>query len=142
MASPNNQIQKYFWILLGFASLALGILGIFLPLLPTTPFLLLSSFCFIRSSDRLHSWLISHKVLGKYINNYLNHKAISLRDKIATLIILWVSLIISMTAAGHLHVTLLLIAVGIGVSIHILSMRTLKAEDANENTVKKRIRYK
>lgn len=129
-------LKKYLWIALGFASLVLGILGIFLPLLPTTPFLLLTSFCFIRGSDRLHSWLTSHKVFGKYINNYLYHKAIPLKTKIATLIILWGSLIISMIVIAHIHVALLLIAVGIGVSNHVVSMRTLKAEHANENDVK------
>ncbi|MDR2823760.1 MAG: YbaN family protein, partial [Prevotellaceae bacterium] len=58
--------MKYLLIVLGVISLAWGVLGIFLPLLPTTPFLLLSAFLFARSSEKLHSWLLNHKILGKY----------------------------------------------------------------------------
>ncbi|MDR2626822.1 MAG: YbaN family protein, partial [Dysgonamonadaceae bacterium] len=63
--------MKYVFISFGFLSLALGILGIFLPLLPTTPFLLLSAFLFARSSQRLYNWLLNHRILGNYIRVFL-----------------------------------------------------------------------
>lgn len=69
------------WGIVGFLSLGLGILGIFLPLLPTTGFLLIASFCFARSSPALHDWLINHRHLGGPINNWREHRAISTRSK-------------------------------------------------------------
>jgi uncharacterized membrane protein YbaN (DUF454 family) len=70
------------WLLLGLTSLALGIAGVVLPLLPTTPFVLLSAYCFARSSPRLHDWLISHRIFGPLILNWERHKAISPRAKV------------------------------------------------------------
>lgn len=126
-------IKKYILIATGLVSLSLGILGIFLPLLPTTPFLLLASYCFIRSSKRLHLWLINHRIFGEYINNYLVNKAITLRMKIYTLIVLWASLIISIIAVGKLYISILLPVIGIGVSIHILSLTTYNSKKNNKN---------
>ena len=70
------------WLLLGITSLALGIVGVVLPLLPTTPFVLLSAYCFARSSPRLHDWLIGHRIFGPLIHNWERHKAISPRAKV------------------------------------------------------------
>jgi uncharacterized membrane protein YbaN (DUF454 family) len=70
------------WLLLGITSLALGIVGVVLPLLPTTPFVLLSAYCFARSSPRLHDWLMGHRIFGPLIHNWERHKAISPRAKV------------------------------------------------------------
>lgn len=75
--------MRVFWFFIGLASLSLGFVGIFLPLLPTTPFLLLSAFCFARSSDRLHTWLHAHRVFGPMIENWRDHRAIARPAKIA-----------------------------------------------------------
>ena len=69
------------WLLFGFVSLALGIAGVVLPLLPTTPFVLLSAYCFARSSPRMHDWLLSHRVFGPLIDNWQRYRAVTLRAK-------------------------------------------------------------
>ena len=74
------------WALIGVASLALGALGVVLPLLPTTPFVLLAAFCFARSSKRLHQWLLDHNLFGPLIENWHEHGAISRRTKIVSLL--------------------------------------------------------
>ena len=73
---------RLFWTALGCLAIALGVLGIFLPLLPTTVFLLLAAFCFARSSPRLHAWLVEHPTLGPPILNWRDYRAISQRAKV------------------------------------------------------------
>lgn len=114
-------------ILLGSISLGLGVVGVFIPVLPTTPFLLLASFCYLRGSERMYKWLINHKILGAYIYCYLNFKAISKKTKILTMIFLWATLIISMLVVPSPHIRILLVAVGIGVTIHLVKLKTLNA---------------
>ena len=77
--------MKYLLIILGSLSLALGVIGIFLPVLPTTPFLLLSAALYVRSSEKLYQWLINQKYLGTYIRNFREHHAIPLRAKIISI---------------------------------------------------------
>lgn len=81
--------MRLFWAILGLFSLALGVLGIALPLLPTVPFILLAAFCFARSSQRLHNWLVAHPRFGPMIDDWNRNGAISLKvKKISTLSIL------------------------------------------------------
>lgn len=80
--------MKTVCIILGTVSLALGIIGIFLPLLPTTPFLLLTAALYFRGSPRLYQWLLNHKCLGPYIRNFRENKAIPLRAKIISLLLM------------------------------------------------------
>jgi hypothetical protein len=81
------------WLVSGLVALALGLLGIVLPLLPTTPFLLLAAFCFARSSPALHDWIIQHPRLGPPIRDWRNHGAISGRAKIAAVAMLAFALV-------------------------------------------------
>ena len=118
-------MKKFLYIGLGLLALAMGTLGLVLPVLPTTPFLLLAAFCFLRSSERLYEWLIHHRLFGSYIQNYIIHKAVRRKVKIGTLVFLWISLGISALLVKSLPVRLLLPAVGVGVSIHILKLKTL-----------------
>ncbi len=70
------------WLIIGFTSLALGIAGVVLPLLPTTPFVLLAAYCFARSSPRMYDWLMTHKLFGPLIRNWEQHRAIAPRAKL------------------------------------------------------------
>jgi len=113
-------------IVAGTISTALGILGIFVPILPTTPFLLLAAACYSRSSQRFYDWLLNNKYFGNYIRNYLERKGIPLKVKALTLVVLWATIGCSVAFAVEiLFVRVLLIVIAIGVSIHIFSLRTL-----------------
>lgn len=113
----------------GILCVGLGVLGIFLPLLPTTPFLLLAAACFVRSSDRLYNWLIHHKWFGNYIRYYREYRAVTLKSKILAVVMLWG--VIGYTAFGVIDnwwIRGLLGIIAIGVTLHLLHLRTLTPE--------------
>lgn len=124
-----NHMKKCLFIILGTLSLLLGFVGILLPLLPTTPFLLLSSVCYLRGSKRAYRWLMTRKVIGTYLYNYLTYKAIPKSKKVAAIILLWATLFLSIMLIDHWPVRILLILVGIGVSIHLFSLKTIKESE-------------
>lgn len=118
--------MKYLFAFFGSVSLLLGIMGVFLPVLPTTPFLLLSAALYMRSSQRLYGWLMSHKHLGAYIRNFREHKALPLRVKIVSVTMVWVTLLYcALFVAKEWWMSAMFIAIALGVTIHILSYRTL-----------------
>ena len=117
--------ETYIFIFIGSLSLALGIIGIFFPVLPTTPFLLLTSYFYLKSSKKLHDWLINHKVFGEYIYNYITYKGVKKKDKVKALSLLYLTLSISFYLVDILHVRIFLVVVAIGVTIHILKLKTL-----------------
>ena len=119
--------MKFLLIVLGSLSLALGILGIFLPVLPTTPFLLLSAALYMRSSQRLYEWLMSHKHLGPYIKNFREHRALPLRVKVVSVSMVWATLLYcAFFVAKEWWMSVMFIAIATGVTVHILSYKTLK----------------
>lgn len=119
--------MKYILIILGSICLALGVIGIFLPLLPTTPFLLLSAALYVRSSEQLYQWLIHQKYLGTYIRNYREHRAIPLRAKIISIMMIWITLTYcAITISETIWIKALFILLAIGITCHILSYKTLK----------------
>lgn len=105
----------------GFVSLALGIVGIFLPLLPTTPFLLLAAFCFARSSERVHTWLVEHPTLGPPIAHWREHGAISRRAKMLAGVALVAAFAISVAMGVPLWALALQAGVLVCVAIFIFS---------------------
>ncbi|MBN2557837.1 MAG: YbaN family protein [Clostridia bacterium] len=117
--------MKYLMITAGSLSLLLGTAGIFLPVLPTTPFLLLSAFFYLKSSDGLYAWLTGNRFLGPYISNYMKYKAIKKRAKIASISFLWIFLAVSMVLIDSIWTWILLPLVGTAVSIHISLIKTL-----------------
>ncbi len=89
--STMSGVVRVALISVGAVSLALGVVGIFVPVLPTTPFLLLSAACFVRSSDRLHAWLVNHGHLGPYISGITAGTGMPLRSKVVALGTMWLS---------------------------------------------------
>lgn len=119
--------MKILLTILGILSLCLGILGAFLPILPTTPLLLLSAALFLRGNRRLYDWLLNHPRLGTYIRNFTENKAIPLRVKAVSISLLWITLLnCAVFVANHWALRLLFIALAAAVTIHILSYKTLR----------------
>jgi hypothetical protein len=113
-------------VICGLAAIGLGVAGIVLPLLPTTPFLLLAAACFLRGSRRLHDWLLGHRLLGGYIRRYRDHRALTPKARAATIALLWATLAFSGLFVVEVPWGRLLLAgVGIGVTLHLLSMKTM-----------------
>ena len=116
--------MKTLFIILGSLSLALGIIGMFLPLLPTTPFLLLTAALYIKSSPRLYDWLISHRILGEYIRNFRENR----HAKIISVSLLWATMLYCIFAVVDkwIWAQLLLAALAAAITWHILSFATLR----------------
>ena len=119
MISPKKAVL----VAAGSVSLALAVLGVFLPLLPTTPFLLLASACYVRSSERLHGWLMGNRMLGPYIRNFKERRGIPLRGRIVTVVLLWLPLLYSVYRLDILWLEALLVLMGLTWSVLILRMR-------------------
>jgi hypothetical protein len=112
-------------MLAGTLAVILGVLGMFLPILPTTPFLLLAAACYARSSDRFLNWLLNNPYFGTYIRNYREGRGMPRTTKILTLAALWLTLGMSAVfATSALWLRLLLALIGTGVTIHLLRLRT------------------
>ena len=129
--APKNRKHKLVRALLlvaGTISLTLGTIGIILPILPTTPFLLLSAACYLRSSERMHKWLLGNRWFGEYIRNYQEGRGIPAKTKIVAMSFLWATVIYSaffiLDEILIAQVALLLIA--FAVSIHLIRLPTLK----------------
>ncbi len=120
----QNRIIRRLLVVIGTFFVVLGIIGIFLPILPTTPFLLLAAWCYARSSDRFYNWLINNKWFGSYIKNYREGKGIPVRIKVLSVSFLWITILISVfIIVTNFWFRLLLIIIAIGVSIHIITIR-------------------
>ena len=118
--------MKILLLILGIISLTLGIIGIFLPILPTTPLLLLAAWCFFRSSKKFYDKLINSKHLGSYIKNFRENKIIPLKTKVYIITLLWLSLLycIFFVANEMFWLQIILAIILIGVTTHILSYKS------------------
>lgn len=95
-----RRVKKTLWIAAGLSALGLGIIGIALPLLPTTPFVLLAAFCFGQSSERLHDWLVNHKRFGPAIRDWRAYGAISRKGKRLALLAMAAAFLIALAAGA------------------------------------------
>lgn len=119
--------MNIFFTVLGLLSLGLGVCGIFLPVLPTTPLLLLSAALFLRGNRRLYDWLMNHPRLGPYISNFLKHRSIPLKIKVLSVTMLWLTLsYCALFVTDNLLLRILFLVIAVSVTIHILSYKTMK----------------
>ena len=132
-----SPFAKYFYLTSGFLLVAIGVIGIFLPLLPTTIFLILASICFLKSSPKANDWLRNHKILGGYIDNYQNKTGLTRTSKIINIVTLWISISLSaFLLTNELYIRIILLAIAIGVTIHLLMIKTKQPNNQNNFQVK------
>jgi hypothetical protein len=121
-----RQAVRAAWVVAGSISLLLGIIGIFVPVLPTTPFLLLASACFLRGSERMHRWLLSHGRLGKYIRDFEAGRGIPARAKVVAIAMLWISIAFAVELVGHPVAAAAMLLVAGAVTLYLLRLPTLR----------------
>ncbi|MBS3906707.1 MAG: YbaN family protein [Syntrophaceae bacterium] len=122
----NSLIRKVL-MAAGTVFVGIGVVGIFLPVLPTTPFLLLAGACYARSSERFYNWLLNHRWFGKYIRPYREGKGIPLKGKALSISLIWLTTLFSVIFVVHsLIVRVILIVIAMGVTIYLLSLPTLR----------------
>ena len=130
----GQKIIRALWLSVGLVCVVLGAIGMVLPILPTTPFLLAAAACFCKSSTKMYDWLLSNKWFGEYIRNYREGRGLSMRTKITALTVMWATIGISTVFLLNrllppqliLPMQIVMIAVAVGVSIHILRLPTFK----------------
>lgn len=116
----------------GCFSVFLGVIGIFLPVMPTTPFLLLAAACFMRTSPKFYRWLVEHPKLGKYVLYYLNGKGIPLKAKVYALVTMWFTISVSaFILLDSQIVRIILPSIGLLVSIYIMRQPTLELKSSS-----------
>ncbi|MCO8163572.1 YbaN family protein [Pseudomonas sp. 21LCFQ010] len=130
MVTPSSRTRshglvRYALLAIGWLSVLLGIIGIFLPVLPTTPFLLLAAACFARSSPRFYRWLVEHPRLGPWIRDYLEGHGIPLKAKVYAIGLMWFSIGVSCWFVPLTWVRVLLLLCAVLVSLWIARQKTL-----------------
>lgn len=118
-------LKYYLLILGGWFALILGVIGIFIPVLPTTPLLLLAAACFARGSEPLHRWLLGNRWFGTYIRDYREGRGVSWQHKAATLLLLWLSIgYTALFIVRPLWLQLLLLGIALAVTAHLMILKT------------------
>ena len=117
--------MRYVLLAVGWLSVALGVIGIFLPVLPTTPFLLLAAACFVRSSRRFYDWLVTHPRLGPWFRDYLEGNGIPLKGKIYAIVTMWLSIAISCWLVPVFWARIGMLTSATLVTLYILRQKTL-----------------
>jgi len=114
-------------IVAGTFFVGLGIVGIFIPVLPTTPFLLLAAACYARGSERFYNWLLNHRWFGKYIRTYQEGEGIPVKAKALSISLIWLTIFLSVIFVVHpFIVRIVLVMIAVGVTIYLLSLPTLR----------------
>jgi uncharacterized membrane protein YbaN (DUF454 family) len=121
----RSPLLRYALLAIGWLSVALGVIGIFLPVLPTTPFLLLAAACFARSSPRFYDWLVEHPRLGPWIRDYLDGNGIPLKGKVYAIGLMWLSIGFSCYLVPLPWARGFMLTSAVLVTIYILRQKTL-----------------
>ena len=127
---PINPALRWTLLTAGFLATALGVLGIFLPVLPTVPFLLLALACFARSSERFYDWLLDHAHFGPIVQPYIDGCGMSRASKGKAITLLWASIILSaFLLVEHVWVRVVLLVIACAVTFYLFSLPTINSKD-------------
>jgi uncharacterized protein len=127
MTPTLDKLKRRLFVIAGTIALVIGVVGIVIPVLPTTPFLLLAALCYTRGSQQLYNALLCNRLVGTYIRNYLEGRGMSPKMKIWTLTLLWVAILCTAILVTHsLIIRIILAVVVVGVTVHILLVKTTK----------------
>jgi uncharacterized membrane protein YbaN (DUF454 family) len=126
-------MKRTVYKILGLVFVAIGFVGIFLPLLPTTIFLIIASYFFMKGSPQLNDWMYKNKYLGPYIKNFNENRGMTLRSKISAISLLWISILISaFLFTSNLIIKLLLLTIAVGVTIYIAAYRSVQTQSVKD----------
>ncbi|MBN1857565.1 MAG: YbaN family protein [Dehalococcoidia bacterium] len=124
-----DRLKRWLFIAAGTVCVCIGAVGIVVPGLPTTPFLLLAAFCYTRGSQRLYTALLNNRLVGSYLRNYLEGRGMTRRSKVWTLSLLWGGIILAaVLATDSMSVRILLAIILCGVTAHILTVGTVRTD--------------
>ncbi|UCH01888.1 MAG: YbaN family protein [Candidatus Bathyarchaeota archaeon] len=127
----SDKAKQILFVFLGTIFLCIGCVGLIIPLLPTTPFLLLAAACYVRGSERLHDWMMNNRVFGKLIKNYLEKKGLEVQQKVFALVFLWLMIVFAIYyIVDTLLFRILLFLIAVVVSIHLFTLPSLKASSS------------
>jgi uncharacterized membrane protein YbaN (DUF454 family) len=123
----SNPLLRWALLISGIILVGIGILGMFLPLLPTTIFFILAAWCFARSSEKFHIWLHNNRFFGKYLSNYRSGNGMTIKSKAFSLSVLWLGIGYSaIFATDILYIRILLLAIAVAVTWHLLAIKTFR----------------
>ena len=124
MIQKRNTILRSLFIIAGTLSLIFGVVGIILPLLPTTPFLLLAAACYARGSNKFYNWLLENKLFGEYIKKYRKGEGIPVKIIIVSIILLWATITYSIIIITHLTIIrVILLGIALSITAYIISLK-------------------
>jgi uncharacterized membrane protein YbaN (DUF454 family) len=125
--SITGSFKKGIYFIIGTLALAAGIVGAFLPVIPTTPFILLSAWCFFRSSSKIYQWVISNETFGPTIENFQKGKGITVNTKIRAVVMMWLTISISVYFfIRNMYIIAFVYLIAIGVTVYLYKLPTLK----------------
>ena len=123
--AEKKGFSRHLWTAAGTIFLALGAIGIALPIVPTTPFLLLAAACYLKGSRRMYEWMTGNKWFGRYLRDYMEGRGVPMKTKVAALAMLWVAISVSfLFMTDNIIVRVVLLVVAAGVSMHLVFLKT------------------
>lgn len=127
-----SKVKKYMYVILGLMAFAIGAIGVILPVLPTTPFLLLASFCFVRGSEKFDRWFKSTKIYKKHLESFVKEKAMTMKQKVTLLSFVNAMLLVPMILIDSIHMRLFLIClICIKLYYFTFKIKTIKPSKLN-----------
>lgn len=117
-------MSRGLWTTAGTLSLAIGVIGIVVPILPTTPFVLIAAACYMRGSKRMYDWMIANRYVGGYLRDYMEGRGVSARAKATSVVVLWLLIAFSISfATDSATVRIVLLAVAVAVTVHLVTLK-------------------